>query len=113
PDHPEVKSVDLVGTGQAGVVAAAARAVLGEVVGRTAVDTAGFRFSQLLNYRDPMFLPGGSKYLDVPGLLALCPQDRLWIAGESARPEFVAAQAVIFDGAPDARTPAAVEWLLK
>jgi len=113
PDHPEVKSVDLMGIGRAGVVAAAARAVLGDAVGRTAVDTAGFRFSQLLSYRDPMFLPGGSKYLDVPGLLSLCPQDQLWIAGETARPEFVAAQAVVFQGAPDARAAAAVEWLLQ
>ena len=113
PDHPEVKSVDLMGTGKAGVVAAAARAVLGDAVGRTAVDTAGFRFSQLLSYRDPMFLPGGSKYLDVPGLLALCPQDRLWIAGESARPELVSNDAAIFDGAPDVRAAAAVDWLLK
>ncbi len=113
PDHPEVKSVDLMGTGKAGVVAAAARAVLGDAVGRAAVDTAGFRFSQLLSYRDPMFLPGGSKYLDVPGLLALCPQDRLWIAGESARPELVSNDAAIFDGAPDVRAAAAVDWLLK
>jgi hypothetical protein len=113
PDHPEVNSVDLMGVGQAGVVAAAARAVLGDVVGRTAVDTAGFRFSQLLSYRDPMFLPGGSKYLDVPGLLALCPQDRLWIAGESSRPEFVSAEATVSDAAPDSRAAAAVEWLLK
>ena len=87
--------------------------MLGDAVGRTAVDTAGFRFSQLLSYRDPMFLPGGSKYLDVPGLLALCPQDRLWIAGESARPELVSNDAAIFDGAPDDRAAAAVDWLLK
>ena len=60
-----------------------------------------------------MFLPGGSKYLDVPGLLALCPQDRLWIAGESARPEFVSNDAVVFEGVPDARAAAAVEWLLR
>jgi hypothetical protein len=101
------------GVGQAGVVAAAARAVLGDAVGRTAVDTAGFRFSQLLSYRDPMFLPGGSKYLDVPGLLALCPQDRLWIAGESSRPEFLSAEATVSDAASDSRAAAAVEWLLK
>ncbi|MFM9001765.1 MAG: acetylxylan esterase, partial [Opitutia bacterium] len=113
PDHPEVKTVDLMGIGRAGVVASAARAVLGDSVRRTAVYTAGFRFSQLLSYRDPMFLPGGSKYLDVPGLLALCPPDRLWIAGESSLPEFVSADAVRFDGPAESRASAAVEWLLK
>ena len=35
---------------------------------------------------DPDFMPGGAKYLDVPGLLALCSPLRLWVAGERDNP---------------------------
>ncbi|MSU65511.1 MAG: acetylxylan esterase [Opitutus sp.] len=76
------KSVDVAGFGGAGPVVAAARAIAREAIARAAVDTGGFRFGQLKDYRDPNFLPGGAKYGDVPGLLALGAPGRLWIAGE-------------------------------
>jgi len=44
--------------GSAGPIVAAARALAGEAIDRAAVDTQGFRFGQVLDYRDPMFLPG-------------------------------------------------------
>jgi dienelactone hydrolase len=108
--QPAVKKVSLAGFGQMGVVAAAARAVSGGAIDRAAVDTGGFRFGQLLDYRDPMFLPGGSKYLDVPGLLCLAADRPLWVAGEKDHTLFRSATLHI-DGT-DAKTAAAT-WLLK
>jgi hypothetical protein len=41
----------------------------------------------VLNYRDPMFLPGGSKYLDLPGFLKLAGPCALWLKGEGKEPK--------------------------
>ena len=84
------KSVALAGVSGLGQVAAAARAVAGAAIDRAAIDTRGFRFGRLLDYRDPSFLPGGAKYLDVPGLLVAGAQGPLWLAGEGAAPALVA-----------------------
>jgi hypothetical protein len=92
-DHPAPTSVALVGLGSRGPVAAAARAMAGGAIDRTAVDTGGFRFATLLDYRDPSFLPGAGKYLDLPGLLAAGLPGSLWLAGEEAIPEPVGAAA--------------------
>jgi hypothetical protein len=51
-----------------------------KAIDRAAVDTQGFRFGQVLDYRDPMFLPAGAKYLDLPGLMALNAPHALWVA---------------------------------
>ncbi|MFM9079892.1 MAG: dienelactone hydrolase family protein [Opitutaceae bacterium] len=83
------KSVAVAGVSGLGPVAAAARAVAGEAIDRAAIDTGGFRFGKLLDYRDPNFLPGGAKYLDVPGLLAAGATTPLWLAGEGAAPALV------------------------
>ena len=93
--QPAVKSVSVAGFGRMGAVAAAARAVSGDAIAKAAVDTEGFRFGKLLDYRDPMFLPGGAKYLDLPGFLCVAASRPLWVAGETdaqlfpsaARPE--------------------------
>jgi hypothetical protein len=53
------------------------------------VESKGFRFGKLLDYRDEMFLPGGAKYLDLPGLLALSAPNPLWVSGEGKEPEIV------------------------
>jgi dienelactone hydrolase len=108
--QPAVKKVSLAGFGKMGPVAAAARAVAGGAVAKAAVDTNGFRFGQLLDYRDPMFLPGGAKYLDVPGLLCVASAQPLWVAGEKDASLFPSA-SLRTDGA-DARANAAA-WLLK
>lgn len=84
--HPSPQSVVLAGSGQSGTIALAARALAGAAVDRAAVDTGGFRFGKVLDYRDPMFLPGGSKYLDVPGLIALNGPHPLRVAGEGEAP---------------------------
>ena len=106
--QPAVKKVSLAGFGQMGVVAAAARAVTGGTIAKAAVDTGGFRFGQLLDYRDPMFLPGGAKYLDVPGLLCVASSQPLWVAGEKDHTLFRSA-SLHLDGT-DAKTAAAA-WL--
>ena len=69
--HPRPTSVGVAGFGGTGPIVAAARALAGDAIDRAAVDTGGFRFAKLLDYRDPRFLPGGAKYLDLPGMLAL------------------------------------------
>lgn len=106
--QPAVMKVSLAGFGKMGAVAAAARATTDKAIAKAAVDTAGFRFGQLLDYRDPMFLPGGSKYLDVPGLLCVASTQALWVAGEKDATLFPSATPHL-DGT-DAKTAAAV-WL--
>lgn len=84
-DHPHPKSIALVGSGQSGVIALAARALAGSAVDLCAVDTGGFRFGKLTDYRDPMFIPGGAKYLDVPGLILLNAKLALRLEGEGEK----------------------------
>ncbi len=88
---PNAKTLAVAGWQSAGPVVAAAGALAGPAIDRVAVDTQGFRFGRLLDYRHPMFLPGGAKYLDVPGLLALRAPRPLWLSGEGQEPEVVTA----------------------
>ena len=108
--QPAVKKVSLAGFGQMGPVAAAVRAVTGGAIAKAAVDTNGFRFGRLLDYRDPMFLPGGAKYLDVPGLLCVGSAQPLWVAGEKDHTLFRSA-TLHLDGT-DPKTAAAA-WLAR
>jgi dienelactone hydrolase len=108
--QPAVKKVSLAGFGKMGPVVAAARAATGGVITKAAVDTEAFRFGHILDYRDPMFLPGGSKYLDVPGLLCVASARPLWVAGEKDATIFPA--ATLHADGTDTKTSAAA-WLLK
>lgn len=81
---PGEKRIDLVGLNGAGHWAAAARAQAGSAVARTVIDTAGFRFADVESIDDPDFLPGGAKYLDLPGIIALCAPGPVWLSGEGA-----------------------------
>jgi hypothetical protein len=73
-----------------------------------------------LDLRDPNFLPGGAKYGDVPGMLALHAPRALWLAGERpAGMEFVrrqyrhaAKRLTEYRGEPEQEEHAAVKWLL-
>ncbi|MFI4876187.1 MAG: acetylxylan esterase [Blastopirellula sp. JB062] len=78
------KSVDLVGVGSCGVIAAAARAADPALFDRAAIVTDQFRFGQLLDFRDPSFLPGAAKYGDLPALLALAAPQSTLVVGEKA-----------------------------
>jgi hypothetical protein len=82
--------IDLVGVEGAGPVAAGARAMSRGAVGRAALDLGGFRFGGLLDLRHPDFTPGGAKYGDVDGLLALGAPGPTLILGESAVPRLAA-----------------------
>ncbi len=75
-------SIDLVGLKGAGHWAAAARALAGDVVTRAAIDTGGFRFHKINDIRHVDFQPGGAKYDDLPGMLAVAAPGKLWLAGE-------------------------------
>jgi hypothetical protein len=92
--------VYLVGFGKdAGVWAALARSAASSLVDRAAIDTGGFRFRSVTAIDDPMMLPGGAKYDDLPGLLSLGAPGLLWLAGEGARPPDVVAAAYRAAGA--------------
>ncbi len=119
---PQPKSVAIAGWRGTGPIVAAAGGLVGEAVDRIAVDTQGFRFGKLLDYRHPMFLPGGAKYLDLPGLLALHAPRPLWLAGEGPEPALITAAyraasktdgLVTFTGDLMQQEAAAGLWLLK
>jgi hypothetical protein len=113
--------VSLVGLAGAGPWAAAACAVGGDGIGAVAVDTRGFRFGDVLDLWDPNFLPGGAKYGDLPGMLAIHAPRPLWLAGEPpAGLEFVRRQyrgatsrrLMEYRGDSERETQAVVDWLL-
>jgi dienelactone hydrolase len=123
-EHPHPTSVSVAGFGGTGPIVAAARALAGDAIDRAVVDTGGFRFGKLLDYRDPQFLPGGAKYLDLPGMLALGAPHPLWLAGEGNAPALVSAayraraqidKLTTYTGEDSlqAKETAALEWLLK
>lgn len=119
---PSPSSVAVAAFGHTGPMAAAARAVSGNAIDLAAVDTQNFRWKHLLDYRDPQFLPGGAKYLDLPGLWAVGSPCRLWLAGEKDVPDIITEsnqktaerkEFTVFDGAPAQKEVAAANWLLQ
>ncbi len=66
--NPDVKSIDLVGTGDAGLTVLLARASFDEGVKRTFADLQGFAFSSVQSTSDPRILPGALKYGGLGGL---------------------------------------------
>ncbi len=117
------KSVDVVGLGKAGPWVIAARAQARHVIGRAAVDTEGFRFGDVNDIRSTDFLPGGAKYFDVPGMLALASPNDVWLAGEGEQaPDIVRAaygaagahkKLAVYAGDPQNSAEAAVAWLIQ
>jgi len=67
---------------ETGAILAAALAVSGDAVDVAACDTHAFRFGNVADLWEVGFLPGGAKYGDLPGFLALTRTPNLWIAGE-------------------------------
>jgi dienelactone hydrolase len=65
------KRIGVVALDGTGPIAAAARAQADGAIDRAAVATGDFRFGKVLDLHSPDFLPGGAKYGDVDGLLAL------------------------------------------
>jgi dienelactone hydrolase len=118
-----IESLCLVGLDGAGPWVAAARAIAGNAVDRAVIDTGGFRFAKLTEIHDVNFLPGGAKYFDLPGLLALGAPGELLLAGEGAEAPGLVRTAYRWDqaearlqtatGDPAAVRTAAVDWLLR
>ncbi len=76
----KVEELALVGLGDMGAIAAAARAVAGDVIDLAFVETEGFRFADLASDWDQHFVPGAAKYGDVAGFLTQSAPRSLWIA---------------------------------
>lgn len=77
-------AIHLVGTGRCAVYAAAAAVQAGADVSKLVVQTDGYRLGSVTDIRDVMLWPGGLRYGDLPGLLALRAPRPLLIAGDDA-----------------------------
>lgn len=117
-----VRCVDMAGLNGGGVWVGAACAVADGSVDAAAVDTGGFRFGHLLDFRDPNFLPGGAKYGDLPGMIALHSPYPLWLGGESSDGvAFIQRQYInhksmrfsVYQGARERMEESAVNWLIE
>ncbi len=75
----------LVGIEGGGPWVAAACAQARGPVDAAALDTGGFRFGKVLDLASVDFLPGGARFGDLPGMMALGRPPRLWLAGEGDR----------------------------
>lgn len=96
--------VRLVGDGGAAPAAALARAMAPERFEACILHTGGFRFADVPSIAHTHFLPGGARYLDLPGLLAVPAAGALTVLGES--PESLAVTQQIFEGrAADGEQP--------
>lgn len=114
--------IDVVGLNGAGAIAAAACAQARETITAAAIDTQGFRFGKVLELHSPDFLPGGAKYGDVPGMLAVGAPQKLWLTGEDGKiPELTGTayqalgrrdQIISWGGPDDQHRSEAVNWLL-
>lgn len=93
--------IRLVGTKGAGHWVAAARAIAGSIVDHATIDTGGFRFAKISSLDDPNLLPGGAKYLDLPGILALSAPYPLELLGEGDKVPDVVAAAYRAAGHPE------------
>ena len=117
------EKVFVAGLRGAGPWVAAARAQAGAAIDRAVVDTGGFRFARLNAIDDADFLPGGAKYLDLPGMLALSAPYPLGVMGEGqkAPPVLTAAyqaagdpqHLALFSGNKNDAEAEAVRWLLQ
>ena len=128
----ETQCLALVGLKGAGHWVAVARAQAGGAIDLAAIDTAGFRFGKIPDIRDVDFLPGGAKYGDLPGIIALhaplrrhsfgaSATGKMWLAGEGKAEtikefyELAGAEEnlTISDVTPEDAPNAAIKWLLR
>jgi dienelactone hydrolase len=93
--------IRLVGAKGAGHWVAAARAIAGPIVDHATIDTGGFRSAKINSSDDPDLLPGGAKYLDLPGILALSAPCPLELLGEGDKVPDVVAAAYRAAGHPE------------
>ncbi|TLD71847.1 acetylxylan esterase [Phragmitibacter flavus] len=112
-NHPNPNRIDVIALGETGPIAIAARALTGNAINHLAAQTNGFRFSQILDYRHPQFLPGAAKYLDLPGLIALNAPHPILLIGESDFKDVVAAPSLTQLPSDSPAETAIVHWLQK
>lgn len=122
-DQHSPRALHAVGVHGGGIVLAAARAVAGAEFNTVAIDTAGFRFADLNDWKHTNFLPGAVKYGDVPTLLSLSAPNKLWVGGEEEIPQIVNAAYESANVSPTETvnssagrldvTTAAVDWILE
>ena len=115
--------VELLALDGAGPWAAAALAQADGAVARAAIDTGAFRFAKLRAIGDMSFLPGGARYGDLPGMLALGAPAELWLASEGAEgPDLVRAayaaagvggKLTAHAGSDEEKVQAAILWLAR
>jgi dienelactone hydrolase len=113
--------IDVIGIGEMGPVAAAAVSQAQGRVIRAAIETRGFRFGNVTDIYDSMFLPGAVRYGDLPGLLSLAAPTKLWIASEGKVLPGILHATYQAAGVPENLTPfigkdvesAAVTWILE
>jgi len=114
--------LDVVGLDDTGALAAAARALADASVTRAVVRTGGFKFQNVRDLHDPNFLPGGAKYGDVAGMLALSAPSELALIDTIESKEIAAtayrkanaADRLTFLAGPDSELRDAVaRWLLR
>lgn len=76
----KVDDLTVVGLGDMGPIASAARAIAGDAIDHLYVETEGFRFADLDSQWDQHFVPGAAKYGDVAGMLSLSAPRSTWVA---------------------------------
>lgn len=87
-DPHGAEKIDLVGLKGAGHWAAATNYLAGEFLDRVVVETAGFRFLNIMDIRHPDFLPGGAKYGDIDALLELAMRP-CWLVDDKGLPPWL------------------------
>ena len=75
------KRVELIGVEGAGAWVAAAISQAGDAVDAAAIDLAGFRFIDIADIRDPLLLPGASKYSGAPAMVGIAQTPAIWLTG--------------------------------
>jgi hypothetical protein len=80
-------SIDLIALDQTAPIAAVARALSGNTVRRLALGNSDFRFGNVKEIHDISFLPGGAKYGDLPGYLALAAPNETLLVGAQGAPD--------------------------
>jgi hypothetical protein len=118
--HPDA-SIMLIGLDGSGPWAAAALAQAEDTVAKAAIHTGGFRFGNVLDIHSPDFLPGGAKYFDLPGMIALAAPTPLWLGGEAEPGKVIEAayraseseQALKIAKETSDRVDQAISWLLR
>ncbi len=117
------KSLSLIALDQTGPLAVAARAQARDAIDHLAVDTQQFRFALVTDLHSPFFLPGGARYHDLPGMLAVASPAATWLAGESSQSVQIVTAAyqalqekpqLVLDKSPAGQRPeAALRWIIQ